>query len=42
MFAASEENRFLEVTYAGGDRDVLYFADFASGAMIRNIVDRAK
>ncbi len=42
VFAASDENRFLEVTYAGGDRDVLYFADFASGAMIRNIVDRAK
>ena len=42
VFAASEENRFLEVTYTGGDRDVLYFADFASGAMIRNIVDRAK
>ena len=42
MFAESEENRFLEVTYANGDREVLYFKDFASGAMIENIVRRAK
>lgn len=42
IYAASDENRFVEVTYASGDRDVLYFADFASGAMLRNIVDRAK
>ncbi|GAB3623137.1 proteasome ATPase [Mariniluteicoccus endophyticus] len=42
MYAAVRENEFLEVTYAGGDREVLYFKDFASGAMIRNIVDRAK
>ena len=38
----SEENQFLEVTYAGGDKEVLYFKDFNSGAMIQNIVDRAK
>ena len=42
MYAESEENRFLEVTYAGGDKEVLYFKDFNSGAMIGNIVDRAK
>ncbi len=42
MYTESEENRFLEVTYANGDKDVLYFKDFNSGAMIQNIVDRAK
>ena len=42
MYAESEENQFLEVTYAGGDKEVLYFKDFASGAMVHNIVDRAK
>ena len=42
MYAVTPENAFLEVTYAGGDREVLYFRDFASGAMIHNIVDRAK
>ena len=42
MYAMSEENRFLEVTYASGDKEVLYFKDFNSGAMIENIVRRAK
>ncbi len=42
MYSEVEENRFLEVTYANGDREVLYFKDFNSGAMIQNIVDRAK
>ena len=42
MYSETEENRFLEVTYAGGDKEVLYFKDFNSGAMIQNIVDRAK
>lgn len=42
MYTESEDNRFLEVTYANGDKDVLYFRDFNSGAMIQNIVDRAK
>src|ERR687896_191178 len=42
MYASSEENRFLEVTYANGDKEVLYFKDFNSGAMIENIVSRAK
>jgi proteasome-associated ATPase len=42
MYAESEENRFLEVTYANGDREILYFKDFASGAMVENIVRRAK
>ncbi|MFE4924577.1 proteasome ATPase [Streptomyces sp. NPDC056661] len=42
MYKETEENRFLEVTYAGGDKEVLYFKDFNSGAMIQNIVDRAK
>ncbi|WP_322759864.1 proteasome ATPase [Frankia sp. Cr2] len=42
MYAETEENRFLEVTYANGDKEVLYFKDFNSGAMIENIVARAK
>jgi proteasome-associated ATPase len=42
MYAPSDENRFLEVTYASGDKEVLYFKDFNSGAMIENIVRRAK
>ncbi len=42
MYAESDDNQFLEVTYAGGDKEVLYFKDFNSGAMIQNIVDRAK
>jgi proteasome-associated ATPase len=42
MYSDDEENRFLEVTYAGGDKEILYFKDFNSGAMIQNIVDRAK
>ncbi|MGI8647697.1 MAG: proteasome ATPase [Acidimicrobiales bacterium] len=42
MYSESEDNRFLEVTYANGDKEVLYFKDFNSGAMIQNIVDRAK
>jgi proteasome-associated ATPase len=42
MYAEDKENEFLEVTYANGDREVLYFKDFASGAMIENIVRRAK
>ncbi|MFC0041094.1 proteasome ATPase [Actinomadura rayongensis] len=42
MYTESEENRFLEVTYANGDKEVLFFKDFNSGAMIQNIVDRAK
>jgi proteasome-associated ATPase len=42
MYTETEENRFLEVTYANGDKEVLYFKDFNSGAMIENIVDRAK
>ena len=42
MYEESDANRFLEVTYANGDREVLYFRDFASGAMIENVVRRAK
>ncbi|MFI9364900.1 proteasome ATPase [Kitasatospora sp. NPDC053057] len=42
MYSETEENRFLEVTYANGDKEVLFFKDFNSGAMIQNIVDRAK
>ena len=42
MYAPTDENRFLEVTYASGDKEVLYFKDFNSGAMIENIVRRAK
>lgn len=42
MYAESDENRFLEVTYANGDKEVLFFKDFNSGAMIENVVSRAK
>jgi proteasome-associated ATPase len=42
MYATTADNRFLEVTYASGDKEELYFKDFASGAMIENIVRRAK
>jgi proteasome-associated ATPase len=42
MYNLEEENRFLEVTYANGDKEVLYFKDFSSGAMIESIVRRAK
>ncbi|MEX2256059.1 MAG: proteasome ATPase [Acidimicrobiia bacterium] len=42
MYALDDENRFLEVTYQNGDKEVLYFKDFASGAMIENVVRRAK
>jgi len=42
MYSEAEENRFLEVTYANGDREILYFKDFNSGAMIENVVARAK
>ena len=42
MYAEGLDNRFLEVTYANGDKEELYFKDFASGAMIENIVRRAK
>src|ERR1700729_2032950 len=42
MYSETEENRFLEVTYANGDKEVLYFKDFNSGAMIEKIVARAK
>jgi len=42
MYSETEDNRFLEVTYANGDKEVLYFKDFNSGAMIQNIVDRSK
>jgi proteasome-associated ATPase len=42
MYSETELNQFLEVTYANGDKEILYFKDFNSGAMIQNIVDRAK
>ncbi len=42
LYSTAHDNRFLEVTYASGDKEVLYFKDFASGAMMANIVDRAK
>jgi proteasome-associated ATPase len=42
MYSEAEENKFLEVTYANGDKETLYFKDFNSGAMIQNIVDRGK
>ncbi|MDQ3876775.1 MAG: proteasome ATPase, partial [Actinomycetota bacterium] len=42
MYSDDDDNRFLEVTYANGDKETLYFKDFSSGAMIENIVRRAK
>ncbi len=42
MYSEIDDNRFLEVTYANGDKEVLFFKDFNSGAMVQNIVDRAK
>jgi proteasome-associated ATPase len=42
MYAENDDNKFLEVTYAKGEREIFYFKDFSSGAMIKNIVDRAK
>jgi len=42
MYATSDENKFIEVTYANGEKEVLYFKDFASGALIEGIVSRAK
>jgi proteasome-associated ATPase len=42
MYAEIDDNRFLEVTYANGDKEVMYFKDFNSGAMLQNVVDRAK
>jgi proteasome-associated ATPase len=42
MYASSEENKFIEVTYANGEKEILYFKDFASGALIEGIVSRAK
>ena len=42
MYRTDEENRFLEVTYANGDKEVLFYRDFSSGAMIENVVRRAK
>ncbi len=42
MYGAEEHNQFLEVTYQNGDKEVMYFKDFSSGAMIENIVRRSK
>ncbi len=42
MYTLSDENRFLEVTYANGDKEILFFKDFASGAMMESVVRRAK
>jgi proteasome-associated ATPase len=42
LYSETDDNQFLEVTYANGDREVLYFKDFNSGAMLQNVVDRAK
>jgi len=42
IYSTAPENEFLEVTYASGDKEVLFFKDFSSGAMIQNVVDRAK
>ena len=42
MYLEDDDNRFLEVTYQNGDKEIMYFKDFSSGAMIENIVRRAK
>jgi proteasome-associated ATPase len=42
MYREDDTNRFLEVTYQNGDKEILYYKDFSSGAMIENVVRRAK
>ncbi|MFK0072173.1 proteasome ATPase [Arthrobacter woluwensis] len=42
MYSTDKSNEYLEVTYANGDSEILYFKDFNSGAVIQNVVDRAK
>ena len=42
MYRPADANQFLEVTYTNGDKEIMYFRDFASGAMIENVVRRAK
>ena len=42
MYRVDEANQFLEITYQNGDKEIMYFKDFSSGAMIENIVRRAK
>jgi proteasome-associated ATPase len=42
MYATTDDNQFLEVTYQNGEKEIMYFKDFSSGAMIENIVRRAK
>ncbi|GAB3540881.1 proteasome ATPase [Arthrobacter tecti] len=42
MYSTEKSNEYLEVTYANGDTEMLYFKDFNSGAVIQNVVDRAK
>ena len=42
MYSTEDRNRFLEVTYQNGDKELMYFKDFSSGAMIENIVRRSK
>src|SRR6188472_291858 len=42
MYSIADDNRFLEVTYQNGDKEVMFFKDFSSGAMIENVVRRAK
>jgi proteasome-associated ATPase len=42
MYRTDDDNRFLEVTYQNGDKEIMYFKDFSSGAMIENVVRRAK
>ncbi len=42
MYSLDDENKFLEVTYANGEKEILYFKDFVSGAMIEGIVSRSK
>jgi len=42
LYARTDANRFIEVTYAGGDKEMLYVGDFVSGAMLAGVVDRAK
>jgi proteasome-associated ATPase len=42
MYRPEDHNQFLEVTYQNGDKEIMYFKDFASGAMIENIVRRSK
>ena len=42
LYSPKRENELIEITFADGSRRVLYTKDLCSGAIIENIVNRAK